>query len=151
MVFTRIPRPGRIGVALGLITASNTLAHQAAAQAPSDSSRTVIAHHLTIAPRIDGRLDDPAWRTIPSRRDFVVFAPHEGGTPDFPNEAWIGYDDGALTAWAERIRAQPWQRAFVFFKHEEGSPLGWPAVERFARGFAPAVPALDAGPESALE
>ena len=96
MAFTRIPRPGRVGVALGLITASSTLAHQAAAQVHSDSSRTVIAHHLTKTPRIDGRLDDPVWRTIPSRRDFVVFAPREGGTPDFPNEAWIGYDDDAL-------------------------------------------------------
>lgn len=62
----------------------------------------------------------------------------------------FGYDDGALAAWTERIRAQPWQRAFVFFKHEEGSPLGWPAIERFARGFAASAPALDAGPESAL-
>ena len=29
------------------------------------------------------------------------------------------YDDAALAAWAERIRAQPWTRAFVFFKHED--------------------------------
>ncbi len=43
------------------------------------------------------------------------------------------YDDAALVAWRERISAQPWRRAYVFFKHEEGSPLGWPAIERFAR------------------
>jgi uncharacterized protein YecE (DUF72 family) len=29
------------------------------------------------------------------------------------------YDDGALGAWADRILAQPWERAFVFFKHED--------------------------------
>ena len=29
------------------------------------------------------------------------------------------------------IRAQPWQKAFVFFKHEDDKPLGWPAIERF--------------------
>ena len=46
------------------------------------------------------------------------------------------YDDAALEAWAERILALPWQRAFVFFKHEEGSPLGWPAIERFAHRFS---------------
>ncbi len=46
----------------------------------------------------------------------------------------LDYDDGALRAWAERIRAQPWQRAFVFFKHEEGTPLAWPLIERFLRG-----------------
>jgi len=29
------------------------------------------------------------------------------------------YDDGALRAWAGEIAAQPWQEAFVFFKHED--------------------------------
>ncbi|HEV8321036.1 MAG TPA: DUF72 domain-containing protein [Myxococcota bacterium] len=29
------------------------------------------------------------------------------------------YDDAALAAWAERLRAQPWDEAFVFFKHED--------------------------------
>ena len=29
------------------------------------------------------------------------------------------YSDADLTGWAERIRAQPWERAFVFFKHED--------------------------------
>jgi uncharacterized protein YecE (DUF72 family) len=28
------------------------------------------------------------------------------------------YETGDLEAWAERIRAQPWDEAFVFFKHE---------------------------------
>ena len=30
------------------------------------------------------------------------------------------YDGDALRGWADRIRAQPWQEAFVFFKHDEG-------------------------------
>jgi uncharacterized protein YecE (DUF72 family) len=30
-----------------------------------------------------------------------------------------GYDDAALAAWAQRIRAQPWMDAHVFFKHED--------------------------------
>jgi len=29
------------------------------------------------------------------------------------------YDEAALAAWAARIRAQPWEEAFVFFKHED--------------------------------
>jgi uncharacterized protein YecE (DUF72 family) len=41
------------------------------------------------------------------------------------------YDDEALAAWRERLLAQPWREAFVFFKHEEGRPLAWPAIERF--------------------
>ena len=30
-----------------------------------------------------------------------------------------GYTDADLTQWLERIHAQPWERAFIFFKHEE--------------------------------
>jgi uncharacterized protein YecE (DUF72 family) len=41
------------------------------------------------------------------------------------------YDEATLVPWADRIRSQPWQRAFVFFKHEEGQPLGWPVIQRF--------------------
>jgi uncharacterized protein YecE (DUF72 family) len=29
------------------------------------------------------------------------------------------YDDTALAGWVARVRAQPWQRALVFFKHED--------------------------------
>jgi uncharacterized protein YecE (DUF72 family) len=29
------------------------------------------------------------------------------------------YDEAALAAWAERVRAQPWQDVQVFFKHED--------------------------------
>lgn len=32
------------------------------------------------------------------------------------------YDDAALDVWAERVRAQPWQEAYVFFKHETVGP-----------------------------
>jgi uncharacterized protein YecE (DUF72 family) len=30
-----------------------------------------------------------------------------------------GYGDEALAVWVERIHAQPWKNAYVFFKHEE--------------------------------
>ena len=62
----------------------------------------------------------------------------EAGAPVVPTADWgylrlrrCDYDDAGLAAWAGRIRAQPWQRAFVFFKHEDDKPLGWPAIERF--------------------
>jgi uncharacterized protein YecE (DUF72 family) len=29
------------------------------------------------------------------------------------------YDDAAVAAWAEKVRAQSWQEAYVFFKHED--------------------------------
>ena len=31
----------------------------------------------------------------------------------------VEYDDAALQAWADRVRAQEWRDAFVFFKHED--------------------------------
>ena len=62
----------------------------------------------------------------------------EAGAPIVPTADWgylrlrrCDYDDQALAPWAARIRAQPWRQAFVFFKHEDGKPLGWPAIERF--------------------
>jgi uncharacterized protein YecE (DUF72 family) len=40
------------------------------------------------------------------------------------------YEETALQSWADRIRALPWERAYVFLKHEEGSPSGpAPALE----------------------
>jgi uncharacterized protein YecE (DUF72 family) len=45
------------------------------------------------------------------------------------------YDAAALAAWVDRIRAQPWQEAWVFFKHEEegkGPALAQGLVERLA-------------------
>jgi uncharacterized protein YecE (DUF72 family) len=38
------------------------------------------------------------------------------------------YEPQDLAAWAERIRSTGWQRAFVFFKHEDGAKApGWAA------------------------
>ncbi len=41
------------------------------------------------------------------------------------------YDDAELRTWAERIAAQPWTRAYVYFKHEDGA-LGTRFAQRFA-------------------
>lgn len=45
-------------------------------------------------------------------------------------------DDAWLDAWRGRLLALRWKQAFVFFKHEDGVPLAWPAIERFARSVA---------------
>jgi uncharacterized protein YecE (DUF72 family) len=45
------------------------------------------------------------------------------------------YAEADLVAWAERVRAQPWERAFVFFKHEDEA-RGPDFVARFARSVA---------------
>jgi hypothetical protein len=36
----------------------------------------------------------------------------------------LTYDRTALQQWTTRIGEQPWKEAYVFLKHEEGSPTG---------------------------
>ena len=85
--------------------------------------------------------DDEVYETLRARNAALVCADTEESArrrPIVPTADWgylrlrrCDYDDAALRPWVERIRAQPWQRAFVFFKHEDGKPLAWPAIERF--------------------
>ncbi|MCK6548813.1 DUF72 domain-containing protein [Myxococcota bacterium] len=44
------------------------------------------------------------------------------------------YEDGALGAWAARIKAQPWDEVFVFFKHEDEA-TGPKLAQRFIEVF----------------
>jgi uncharacterized protein YecE (DUF72 family) len=53
------------------------------------------------------------------------------GSPLVPTATWgylrlrrITYDTAALQAWVTRIRANSWSDAYVFLKHEDGSPTG---------------------------
>jgi uncharacterized protein YecE (DUF72 family) len=46
------------------------------------------------------------------------------------------YDDAMMKTWAERLAAQPWSEAYVYFKHDEGTGSGPPAVDAFRRAFA---------------
>lgn len=46
------------------------------------------------------------------------------------------YDDAMMKTWAERLAAQPWSEAYVYFKHDEGIGSGPPAVDAFRRTFA---------------
>jgi uncharacterized protein YecE (DUF72 family) len=41
------------------------------------------------------------------------------------------YDRSSLEQWSRRIQEQPWSEAYVFLKHEEGSPRGPGAAELF--------------------
>jgi len=53
------------------------------------------------------------------------------GSPLVPTASWgylrlrrSTYDRGALETWAARIRETRWSEAYVFLKHEDGSPTG---------------------------
>lgn len=45
------------------------------------------------------------------------------------------YDETSLCTWAATVREQGWQDAYVYFKHDEGTGSGPPAVVAFQRAF----------------
>jgi uncharacterized protein YecE (DUF72 family) len=63
------------------------------------------------------------------------------GSPMVSTASWgyfrlrrSAYDGNALESWAHRIQQQPgWQTAYVFLKHEDGSPRGPDAAETLQR------------------
>ena len=101
-----------------------------------------VAHRYAFEFRHETWRDDEIYETLRARNAALVCADTEEsgaeGAPIVPTADWgylrlrrMDYDAAALEPWSGRIRSQPWQQAFVFFKHEEGQPLGWPAIERF--------------------
>jgi len=101
------------------------------------------AHPVAFEFRHETWFDDEVYDALRARNAALVAADKDdsgaGGPSIVATADWgylrlrrCDYDDAALSAWRERIRVQPWQQAYVFFKHEEGAPLGWPAIERFA-------------------
>jgi uncharacterized protein YecE (DUF72 family) len=74
-------------------------------------------------------------------RDIALVAVDEDesegpGSPLIPTASWgylrmrrTSYDTSTLGQWGERIRSQPWTEAYVFLKHEEGSPTGPAAAQ----------------------
>jgi len=62
------------------------------------------------------------------------------GAPLVPTASWgyfrlrrTAYDTNALEAWAGRIQRAEWTNAYVFLKHEDGSPRGPGAAEDLKR------------------
>src|SRR5258705_13170260 len=53
---------------------------------------TVRAIHLDFPLRLDGRLDDELYRTVPAIGDFIQTEPLDGAAPSERTEAWIMFD-----------------------------------------------------------
>ena len=85
--------------------------------------------------RHDSWFDDEVYQLL-HRRDVPLVAvdqdESEGtGAPLVITATWgylrlrrRQYDPQGLASWAARITGQPWSQAYVFLKHEEGSPIG---------------------------
>ena len=86
--------------------------------------------------RHESWFDEEVYEALRSRGVALCVADtHDGETP-FVATGKTGYlrlrreayDDGALREWAVRITSQPWEQAFVFFKHEDAG--AGPALAR---------------------
>src|SRR5919107_1578827 len=91
--------------------------------------------------RHESWFDDSTYELLRSRGVALVGVdrdPDQGsGAPVVPTAPWgylrlrrSLYDTAGLRGWAERILSLPWEQAFVFLKHEEGSPTGPGAAEQ---------------------
>src|ERR1041384_4518409 len=64
-----------------------------ALEARADDAGALIAHRLTGAIQIDGKLDDDAWRDAPVAGPFTQEAPRYGEAATSPTEVRVLYDD----------------------------------------------------------
>ena len=78
-------------------------------------------HRLPTPPVLDGKLDDPAWRSAAMLTDLHEVDPDEYGPPSKNTRIYIGYDDHALYVAARMFEDRPEDiNAFVM---RQGSAL----------------------------
>lgn len=73
--------------------------------APTEHQATAI--RAEAAPTIDGRDDDPVWRSAPPTSDFQEFAPVEGKAPRFRTEFRAVFDDRSLFIFVRAFDPHP--------------------------------------------
>ena len=84
----------------------------AAQEAPSDNGGRKQARAVRVAEgalRVDGRLDEEAWQTVPPVTDFVQKEPVEGSQPGDRMDIRFAYDDDALYVGARMYSSTPIQ------------------------------------------
>ena len=97
--------------------------------------------------RHDSWFDDEVYQLLRDRDASLVAVDADendgAGAPLVVTAPWgylrlrrMNYDQGSLESWAGKITQQPWERAYVFLKHEEGSPAG-PGAAEVLQGLLP--------------
>ncbi len=106
-----LPRSGRTPcahMARVLLATCTSLALGSALGTAQPSNKTTIAVRIAgESPRIDGRLDDEAWRPAQPVNQFAQQRPLEGAEPSEHTEVSILYDDAALYIGARLYRRDP--------------------------------------------
>lgn len=106
-------RPGRALTRLALslllvpgLGVPGVLAQVQAPEAAVDLTGSLPAHRITAAIRVDGRLDEDAWRDAAAAGRFTQESPHHGQDATSPTEVRVLYDDQYLYVGA-RMRHAP--------------------------------------------
>jgi Domain of unknown function (DUF5916) len=74
---------------------------------------------------VDGRFDEPVWRTAPAIGEFVQREPEEGGQPSERTEARVAFDDTALFVAVQAFDRQPSGIVGLLTRRDEHSPSDW--------------------------
>ena len=84
--------------ALLLIFLLSSLASQSQPDSAFRARKTIQAIRISTPPKIDGKLDEPFWKTLPVAGDFIEYSPRNGTVPPYKTEVRFAYDDDALYA-----------------------------------------------------
>ena len=95
-----------LGVAAGMAQAQPAPATPAAKGAAAPK-RQLGAVRVSIAPKLDGVLDEAAWQTAPVAGQFTEFEPTPGRPEKHPTEVRVLYDDAAIYIGAVMHDAAP--------------------------------------------
>lgn len=125
-------RASRIALSLALVSSLTPIEGfaqrsngEVTATAPA-SRPSYLAVRARSTIRLDGRLDDAAWRDAPVASAFRTVEPTEGDDTRFPTEVRILYDDRALYVGAfmrdssgtRGVRVQDLRRKFDYFQND---------------------------------
>lgn len=134
-------RPGRgprraLWTPLGAVVAWGlTFAAAAQAQQSTDRARVDAAPGAAVAvraapaaPRLDGRLDDPAWTAANPIADFTQRDPREGEPATERTEVRVVYTDDAIYVGVRAHDSQADRIAAHLTRRDEWSPSDWIAI-----------------------
>jgi len=113
---------------LGLATVPGLAAQQASIASINRNAPRVDAVAVRAepnAPRIDGRLDDPAWQTAPVFGDFVQKDPNQGEPATQPTEFRVVYTDDAIFIGVRAFDPDPEEIRAQLTRRDQDSPSDW--------------------------
>src|SRR5690242_16036894 len=98
-------RPSLVFVSCTLLLSGNV----ASAQSVPDRT-TVRATRLAIPLRVDGKLDEAVYASVPPTTDFIQQEPHEGAAATERTEMWVFFDRANVYVSARCWESQPERR-----------------------------------------